>query len=334
MQFIDETEIWVSSGHGGDGVVSFRRARNKPRLGPDGGSGGAGGSVFFTADPGMNTLASFRYRREYAANNGGKGSSNEKTGKRGEDLVILVPLGTIVFNADNDEKLGELTEIGSQLLIAKGGARGLGNAEFVSAVHRAPRQATLGEKGVKLRLRLELKVLADVGLAGMPNAGKSTLLSHLSAAKPKIADYPFTTLHPILGVVEDKVSGRSFVVADIPGLIEGASQGKGLGFEFLRHLERNKIIAYVLDASLGPDQTLSHYRTVQNELYTYNDSFREKRSLVILNKLDLLDEREVKQVEETFRALGIKSLAISAATGRGLQELIFSLGDILETLRG
>ncbi len=332
MRFIDQTEIWVYSGSGGDGIASFRRARNKPRLGPDGGSGGAGGSVYFKADRGMNTLATLRYRREYRAKDGGKGGANERTGRRGEDITIQVPLGTIIFDHASGEKLGELTDTNSLLLIAKGGEPGLGNSEFVTAVNRAPQSATKGEKGLSFHLRLELKVLADIGLAGMPNAGKSTLLSRLSHAKPKIADYPFTTLHPMLGVVEDKITGRSFVVADIPGLIEGASKGKGLGFEFLRHLERNKVIAYILDGSLGKE-ALKHYHDLQHELYTYNEAFRSKQAVVVLNKVDLLDEDVLAKTLKSFDSLNIPVVSISAVTGQGLRLLIQTFGDVLEKLK-
>lgn len=332
MRFIDQTEIWVYSGSGGDGLVSFRRGRNRPKLGPDGGSGGPGGSVYFVVDKGMNTLASLRYTREFRAEHGGKGGTNDSTGKTGADIRVKVPPGTLIFDTVTGDKLGELTDPGMELLIAKGGARGLGNCEFVTSVNRAPRKATLGEKGQSFHLRLELKVLADIGLAGMPNAGKSTLLSRLSHAKPKIADYPFTTLHPMLGVVEDKVTGRSFVVADIPGLIEGASRGKGLGFEFLRHLERNKIIAYILDGSLG-EQALKHYHDLQHELFTYNDSFKEKQGIVVLNKVDLLREKDLKKVVKAFEALNIPLVPISAVTGDGLRNLIQTFGDALEILK-
>lgn len=333
MRFIDQTEVWVYSGNGGDGIVSFRRARNRPKLGPDGGSGGNGGSVYFVADEGINTLASLRYKREFRAEHGGKGGTNERTGKRGADIQVKVPLGTLIFDQDSGEKLGELTKAEIPVLIAKGGVHGLGNSEFVTSVNRAPRKATLGEKGVSLHLRLELKVLADVGLAGHPNAGKSTLLSRLSHAKPKIADYPFTTLHPILGVVEDNITGRSFVVADIPGLIEGASQGKGLGFEFLKHLERNKIIAYILDGSMGLEEILGQYKALQKELFTYSLGFKEKQGIVVLNKVDLLSAKDLKIITKKFESLQIPLIPISAVTGYGLRELIQTFGDALERLK-
>ncbi len=331
MRFIDRTEIWVHSGSGGDGIASFRRARNRPKMGVDGGSGGKGGSVFFYADPGTNTLANLRYRSEYRAEDGIKGGTNDCTGRCGRDLRIQVPLGTLFYNAETNEKLGEITSTESDLEIAKGGAGGLGNSVFVTSIVRAPRTFTRGEKGQTLRLRLELKVLADVGLAGMPNAGKSTLLSRLSQAKPKIADYPFTTLHPMLGVTEDPVSGRSFVVADIPGLIEGASRGKGLGFEFLRHLERTKIIAYVID-STGED-VLKNFHDLQHELFTYNEAFRKKLGVVVLNKADLLSDEEREKTLKAFAEISIPAVSISAVTGQGLQTLMHTLGDELERLK-
>ena len=331
MRFIDQTEIWVYSGSGGDGIVSFRRARNRPKLGTDGGNGGNGGSVFFSADPGTNTLANLRYRSEYRAEDGGKGGTNERTGRCAENLTIPVPLGTIFFDADTNEKLGELTDASSDLLIAKGGTRGFGNAMFVTSTNRAPRHATPGEKGQCRRLRLELKILADIGLAGMPNAGKSTLLSRLSQAKPKIADYPFTTLHPMLGVTEDPVTGRSFVVADIPGLIEGASRGRGLGFEFLRHLERTKIIAYVLDASL--EEVVKNFHDLQHELFTYNGAFRDKKGIVVLNKVDLLDAVALTKVQDAFAALAVPVIPISAVTGQGLRTLTHTFAEALERLK-
>ena len=245
MKFIDKIEIWAISGSGGDGMMSFRSARNLPKLGPDGGNGGHGGSVYVVGDNGLNTLAPLRYCKEYRAEDGVRGGSNDCTGRCGEPLRIPVPFGTILYDAVNGDKVGEITPGSGEVLVAQGGARGMGNRAFTSSTHRAPRTTTKGEKGIRRRLRLELKVLADVGLAGMPNAGKSTLLSRLSHAKPKIADYPFTTLHPILGVVDDRERDRSFVVADIPGLIEGASESKALGFEFLPHLKRTKLIASV-----------------------------------------------------------------------------------------
>lgn len=331
MRFIDQTEIWVSSGNGGDGSLSFKRARNKPKLGPDGGNGGDGGSVYFCADLGMNTLASLRYRKEFRAEHAAHGGSNTRTGRNGTHLKIKVPLGTLFYDAESGDYLGELTDPDKDFLIAKGGKGGLGNMEFVSSTNRAPRTRTLGEKGIHLHLRLELKVLADVGLAGFPNAGKSTLLSVLSDAKPKIADYPFTTLHPILGVVEDKKSSRSFVVADIPGLLEGASQGKGLGFEFLRHLERNKIIAYILDGSLK-ESLLDQYESLKHELYSFNETFQKKRQLVVINKLDLLSEEDKALVEKSFAKQGIDILFISAAAKIGLDTLIQTFADHLDLL--
>ena len=330
MKFIDQTEIWITSGSGGDGIVSFRRARNMPKLGPDGGNGGNGGNVFLIADKGLNTLAPLRYRKEFRAEDGIRGGSSNCAGACAEDLFISVPLGTIASDASSGEKLGEVTLETSRVLVGKGGTRGMGNNEFVSSTNRAPRTATMGEKGIRRRLLLELKVLADIGLAGMPNAGKSTLLSRLSHARPKIADYPFTTLHPMLGVVESKTRERSFVVADIPGLIEGASQGKGLGFEFLRHLERTKVIAYVVDSFLPVDEVVQKFLDLQKELFTYNEAFREKQGIIVLNKIDLLDKSVILELCEAFAQYQLPVVAISAVTGDGLEGLIHSLGDILD----
>ncbi|MBI2602651.1 MAG: GTPase ObgE [Deltaproteobacteria bacterium] len=320
MRFIDQTEIIISSGNGGDGIVCFHRAHNLPKLGPDGGSGGHGGSVYFVADSGMNTLAPLKYRQKYQADHGARGGSKSCTGKCGEDLLIKVPLGTIFFDKESGERLGEITDLSTKLLVAEGGKRGLGNVAFVSSLNRAPRQSTKGEKGLTRHLRLELKVLADVGLAGAPNAGKSTLLSRISKAKPKIADYPFTTLHPILGVVEEQRGDQSFVVADIPGLIEGASQGKGLGWHFLRHLSRTRIITFVLDASCGVEECHQTLATLQSELFAFDSQFEDKQRLIVLNKVDLLGEEEIAKLLFSFPSGKIPVLALSAVTGRGIRD--------------
>lgn len=320
MRFIDQTEIVISSGNGGDGIASFHRAHNLPKLGPDGGSGGHGGKVYFVANSGMNTLAPLKYRQKYQADHGARGGSNNCTGKCGEDLLIEVALGTIVFDQESGEKIGDITSLDAKLLAAEGGRRGLGNMAFVSSLNRAPRQATKGEKGVTRHIRLELKVLADVGIAGAPNAGKSTLLSRISKAKPKIADYPFTTLHPILGVVEEYGGEQSFVVADIPGLIEGASEGKGLGHQFLRHLSRTKMIVFLLDASCGLDEAHKTYETLQAELLAFDPAFAEKQKLIALNKIDLLNDETVESLLSSFRPRKQLVLALSAVTGQGIKE--------------
>lgn len=326
MKFIDQTEIHVTAGNGGDGIASFRSARNKPKLGPDGGNGGNGGDVVLLAEPSLNTLSSLRYRQVYRGEHGGKGRANNKTGRCGKHKTIKVPRGTVVYDRDNGEFLGELVEPGQRLLVAKGGKRGYGNLNYVSPSNRAPHFFTHGQKGTNLTLRLELKLLADVGLAGFPNAGKSTLLSRLSAAKPKIADYPFTTLVPNLGVVELGEHGEdAFVLADVPGLIEGASAGKGLGLEFLRHLERTKVIAFVIDAfDMLESSPLACLKKLREELKSYSQKMLAKESVIILNKMDLApafsQEEMDRRLNEIERA-GYPVLKVSAVSGQGLEEL-------------
>ena len=326
MKFIDQTEIHVTAGNGGDGISSFRSARNKPKLGPDGGNGGNGGNIQLLAEPSLNTLSSLRYRQVYRGEHGGKGQANNKTGRCGRHKTIRVPRGTVVYDRDSGELLGELVEPGQKLLVAKGGKRGYGNLNYVSATNRAPHFFTHGQKGTRRTLRLELKLLADVGLAGFPNAGKSTLLSRLSAAKPKIADYPFTTLVPNLGVVDlGEHSEDSFVLADVPGLIEGASSGKGLGLEFLRHLERTKVIAFVVDAfDMLEDSPLASLEKLKEELKSYSPKMLTKEAIVILNKMDLADafpkEEVDRRLSEISRA-GYPVLQVSAVSGKGLDTL-------------
>lgn len=336
MKFIDQTEIHVTAGNGGDGISSFRRARNRPKLGPDGGNGGNGGDVYLVCAKGLNTLSSLRYRQKYSAEHGGKGQSNEKTGRCGVRKLIEVPLGTVVRNRETGESLGELLHAGQSLLVAKGGKRGYGNLHFTSPTNRAPYHFTHGQKGEALSLSLELKLLADVGLAGFPNAGKSTLLSKITAARPKIADYPFTTLSPQLGVVElgdDAATMDSFVLADIPGLIEGAKHGKGLGHDFLRHLERTKIVVFVLEAldvtGRSPADSLE---VLRKELEGYSSTFSMKKFLVVVNKVDLIDESEEKVWAEQVQELGkgaVPVLQISALTGNGLKELKYKIAATL-----
>ncbi|MFK7828079.1 MAG: GTPase ObgE [Oligoflexales bacterium] len=326
MKFIDQTEIHVTAGNGGDGISSFRSARNKPKLGPDGGNGGNGGNILLIAEPSLNTLSSLRYRQVYRGEHGGKGQANNKTGRCGRHKTIRVPRGTVVYDRDSGEVLGELIEPGQQLLVAQGGKRGYGNLNYVSATNRAPYFFTHGQKGAHKTLRLELKLLADVGLAGFPNAGKSTLLSRLSAAKPKIADYPFTTLVPNLGVVElGEHSEDSFVIADVPGLIEGASSGKGLGLEFLRHLERTKVIAFVVDTfDMLEPSPLASLEKLKEELKSYSPKMLEKEAVIVLNKLDLSDafpQEEVDRRLSEIEQAGYPILQISAVSGAGLGAL-------------
>lgn len=281
MHFIDEAQIWVTAGDGGPGIVSFMRAKGRPKLGPDGGSGGHGGDVIIQANRNLNTLSALRFQQKFKAENGEKGGAQNCTGKTGEAMKIPVPLGTLIYHADNGAYIGEVTRDGEELLVAKGGTRGIGNLAFTSSIRRAPDFATAGKKGESFHLRMELKLLADVGLAGFPNAGKSTFLSVVTDARPKIADYPFTTLTPNLGVVNlHPVTNEydSFVIADIPGLIEGAHQGRGLGDKFLRHMERTKIIVYVVDA-FTPElpSAIEQYQILKNELSSYNHSFLAKK---------------------------------------------------------
>ena len=341
MKFIDSTEIFIASGKGGNGLVSFKTARNMPRLGPDGGDGGHGGDVVFVAAPQLNTLSTVRYKSRFVAENGVRGGTSGKTGRCGEDTEIYVPLGTEIYDATTSRLLCEILVPGQREVIADGGRRGFGNLRFVSSTHQAPDEYVAGQDGRELTLRLELKLLADVGLAGLPNAGKSTLLSVLSAARPKIADYPFTTLEPQLGVVELKERGefnlQSFVMADIPGLIEGASEGKGLGHEFLRHLERTKIIAYIVDSfpidGSDPLQTLDLLRS---ELAAYQETLASRESVVVINKCDLADGEEdgterLAALKKAISDQGHRVFLISGVSQSGLVELKEGLFDMVQT---
>lgn len=327
MEFIDHSVIRVSSGSGGAGLVSFKRGKNKPKLGPDGGDGGFGGSVYLRGNSQLNTLATLRFRQSYEAENGMRGGPNGRTGRNGEDMIIPVPIGTIAFDAESGECLGEVISSEQLLLIAKGGHRGIGNIRFLSSVQQAPEKSTPGGPGVSIELKLELKLLADIGLAGYPNAGKSTLLSVVSAARPKIADYPFTTLVPQLGVVElGKLAsffGESFVMADIPGLIEGAADGKGLGHAFLKHLERTKIIAYVIDAldteERAPEDKL---RNLRYELQRFSPELATKPGVIVLTKTDLIqDDEQLKSIIDKLSLSQMEIIPISAVSSVGLDQL-------------
>jgi GTP-binding protein len=295
MKFVDEATITVQAGKGGNGCLSFRREKYIAKGGPDGGDGGDGGSVYLEADSALNTMVDYRYKRQFQAQNGESGKGKNCTGRSGEDLVLSVPVGTTVLDQDSGEILGDLSRVGQRLTVARGGFHGLGNTRFKSSTNRAPRQTSPGSPGEFRTLRLELKVLADVGLLGLPNAGKSTLIRSISAAKPKVADYPFTTLIPNLGVV--KVGAhRSFVVADIPGLIEGASEGAGLGIRFLRHLTRNRLLLHLVDMAPfdGSDPAVTA-RTIVRELELFSPALAARERWLVLNKVDLLDEQELKQ---------------------------------------
>ncbi|MEW5708348.1 MAG: Obg family GTPase CgtA [Pseudomonadota bacterium] len=334
MKFIDEALIRVVAGKGGDGIASFRREKYVPRGGPNGGDGGRGGSVYLVADANLNTLVDYRHERIFRAENGENGRGSDCYGKSGRDIHLRVPVGTIVTDAETGEVLADLSIPGQTTLVAKGGAGGLGNLHFKSSTNRAPRQFTRGELGEERELKLELKLLADVGLLGLPNAGKSTLLRALSAARPKVADYPFTTLHPNLGLVRVEAH-RSFVVADIPGLIEGAAEGAGLGHQFLRHLARTRLLLHVVDiAPLDPQaDPVREARAVVQELKKYDPALHRKPRWLVLNKVDLLPpggrDDAVRRFVRTYRWRG-PTFAISALTGEGCRELAYAVMEHLE----
>lgn len=313
--FVDRVTFEAIAGNGGDGAVSFRREKFVPKGGPDGGDGGKGGSVILRVDPQLSTLLDLRYRHSVKAERGVNGMGAKRTGASGEDAVIRIPPGTLVFNDETGEQLADLTEEGDEFVVARGGRGGKGNVHFASSTRRTPRKATPGERGERLPVRLELKLLADVGLVGLPNAGKSTLLAAVSAARPEIANYPFTTLTPHLGIVRVGPY-ESFVMADIPGLIEGASEGKGLGHQFLRHVERTQVLAILIDAlDETPERTL---QTLLDELEQYNPEMLERPRLVLRSKADT--GGEVWEGED---------MRISAATGEGVQELVFRLWELI-----
>ena len=331
MAFIDEAKFFVKAGDGGNGCLSFRREKFVPKGGPDGGDGGDGGSVTIEASRKLASLLDFRFKSHFLAQNGTQGRGKRMYGRKGEDFTLYVPLGSILKDAETGEVLAELLHDGDRFLAARGGEGGKGNVHFASAQNRAPRIATKGQAGEEHWLRIELKLLADIGLVGLPNAGKSTLLSKLSAANPKVAPYPFTTLEPQLGVMH-LANYDDCIIADIPGLIEGAHAGAGLGHKFLRHVERTHILLHVIDASTDDEQPLQEYRTLENELRVYNEELMDRQRLVVLNKIDLLeDEQRLGALQELFfKAEGIKPLAISALTGQGLAQLQEVLGEMLE----
>ncbi|MFT7525907.1 MAG: GTP-binding protein [Arenicella sp.] len=330
MKFVDEAEITVQAGNGGNGALSFRREKYIPRGGPDGGDGGRGGSLYLLATEGLNTLADFRFVRHYQSQNGQTGGGKVKTGQGGDDLIIKVPIGTLVFDAQTEEQIADLTEEGQQVIVANGGDGGLGNTTFKSSTNQAPRKITKGKPGDARTLRLELKVLADVGLLGLPNAGKSTFLRAVSQARPKVANYPFTTLHPELGVVSLGM-GSSFVIADIPGLIEGASQGAGLGIQFLRHLARTKLLLHIVDiAPYGDEEAnlANDVTTIAGELAQYSEQtgadLDQLDRWLVINKTDtVLEEDRQKIVSELLAELDWQGpvYQISAIGRQGTQEL-------------
>ena len=329
MKFLDEAFITVQSGDGGRGCVSFRREKFIPRGGPDGGDGGKGGDVIFKSSSHRRTLYPFRFKRELKAQNGFYGQGKRKTGKKGDDLIIEIPPGTLIIDEETNELIKDFTQPDETHIIAEGGRGGQGNSRFKSSTHRAPRFAQPGEPGHFLKLKLELKLLADVGLIGLPNAGKSTLISVISSATPKIADYPFTTLTPTLGVVQAGW-GEPFVVADIPGLIEGAHKGVGLGTRFLRHIERTRVLVHLIDIStIDPQNPLAEYETINRELANYSAQLMEKPQLVVLNKMDLPGTKEAARA---FQA-AVKDremLQISAVTHKGVDNLTSMMIQYLE----
>lgn len=337
MKFFDEARIEVVAGDGGNGSASFRREKFVPRGGPDGGDGGRGGSVYAQADRNLNTLIDYRFTRHFRAERGENGRGADCYGKGGDDIVLRMPVGTVITDFETGDLIADLDEDGKKVMIARGGRGGWGNIHFKSSVNRAPRKRTMGEEGEQRMLRLELKVLADVGLLGMPNAGKSTFIRSVSAAKPKVADYPFTTLHPNLGVVRT-TEERSFVIADIPGLIEGAADGAGLGHQFLRHLQRTRVLLHLVDlAPFDPDaDPVREAKAIVEELRRYDQELFDKPRWLVLNKLDLIAEEErAERVAAFLEAYGPveRHFEIAAITGDGCRGLIYALQDFLDAER-
>ncbi|HHL40592.1 MAG TPA: GTPase ObgE [Deltaproteobacteria bacterium] len=332
MRFIDEARIWVKAGDGGRGCVSFRREKHVPRGGPDGGDGGDGGDVCLVVDPRLASLLDFRYRRRYRAERGRHGMGSLRHGRSGRTLELRVPPGTVVRDAATGGVLADLTGEGERFVCARGGRGGKGNAHFKSSTNRAPRYAQPGEAGQERELSLELKLMADVGIIGLPNAGKSTLISRISAARPRVADYPFTTLVPNLGVVRYGDFG-GYVVADIPGLIEGAHEGRGLGIRFLKHVERTRLLVHVLDISPGTGRDPARdFETVNAELAAFDPELAGRTQVVALNKCDVAEPDG--KLLKYFERKGIKVFVLSAATGRGVEELVNHVGALLEGAKG
>jgi GTPase len=327
MKFLDEAKVYVRSGDGGNGCVSFRREKFIEFGGPNGGDGGKGGDVVVEAVDGLNTLIDYRYQQHFKAKNGRAGMGKDRHGASGQDIVLKVPAGTQVYEENGEVLLADLIETGQRAVIARGGNGGFGNAHFKSSTNRAPRHANPGQRGEELTIRLRLKLIADAGIVGLPNAGKSTFLSAVTAAKPKIADYPFTTLHPQLGVVE--IDGREFVLADIPGLIEGAHAGAGLGDRFLGHVERCRVLLHLVDGTI--EDAAIAYKTVRAELGAYGEGLREKPEIVALSKADALTPEQLKrQSARLQRAAKAKPLVVSAATGLGVSEVLRALLRIID----
>lgn len=335
MKFVDEATVYVEAGKGGNGCLSFRREKYIAKGGPDGGDGGDGGSVYLIGEQSLNTLIDFRYQPRYKAQSGEGGRGKDQTGAKGEDVFLKVPLGTSVFDDESGDFLGDVNEVGETFLVAQGGFHGLGNTRFKSSTNRAPRQTTPGTPGEVRSLRLELKLLADVGLLGLPNAGKSTLISSVSAARPKVADYPFTTLVPSLGVV--RVDDGSFVMADIPGLIEGAAEGAGLGVQFLKHLSRNRLLLHLLDVNpIDGSDPATNYATIESEVRQYSVGIADKDRWLVLTKMDLVPEDEAAlRREEILNSISYDGpvFEISAVTGKGTTELTRAIQEYLQSLQ-
>ncbi len=328
MAFVDEAKFFVKAGDGGKGCVSFRREKYVPRGGPNGGDGGRGGSVIIESSSRLQSLIDFRYRSHFKANRGTNGMGKDMHGRKGEDCVMMVPVGSIIKDSETGEVLADMCEDGDQFIAAKGGRGGLGNRHFASGTNRTPRIATKGEEGVECWLRVELKLMADIGLVGLPNAGKSTLLSKLSAANPKVASYPFTTLEPQLGVLHIP-HRESCIIADIPGIIEGAHEGVGLGFTFLRHIERTGILLHILDSSA--ENPLEDFLVLETELKMYKKELLDKTRLIVLNKTDIALPESVQELEEIMKDKGLEIISLSALTGVGIDTIKEWITDTLET---
>jgi GTP-binding protein len=329
MKFIDEAKIYVKAGDGGRGCVSFRREKYIPKGGPDGGNGGKGGDVIARASKGHHTLLDLKFNQHHVAKRGGHGSGNNRTGGNAPDIEIVVPVGTVLSNAENGEIICDLIADGQSCMIAKGGIGGRGNASFATAVNRAPRMAQEGMPGEELWVQVDLKILADVGIVGFPNAGKSTFISRVSAARPKIADYPFTTLTPNLGVAQ--YEDETFVVADIPGLIEGAHLGYGLGTKFLRHIERTSVLLHLIDISDPERKAWKDYQAINRELASFGEGLARKPQIVAFNKIDLVEDRKrIKKLVDTFRKKGIEVFTVSAAEGEGIEPLLAEISKTLQ----
>ncbi len=340
--FVDEAKIAVKAGDGGNGCVAFRREKYVPRGGPSGGDGGRGGSVYLEANPNDNTLLRYRYNREFKADRGRHGEGSNCTGVSGEDMILKVPVGTLVYDSNGSELLADLKKPGQRVLVAQGGKGGRGNQHFAKPWHQAPREKEEGEPGEERHLRLELKLLADVGLVGFPNAGKSTLISVISAARPKIANYPFTTLEPNLGVVNADGGtgghgtelGRTFVVADLPGLIEGASEGAGLGIRFLRHVERTRLLVHLIDTSDTAEMDpIKAFEIIEGELSAFSEALTKKPRIVVATKLDATtDHAKLEELREFCKEHGLEFHAISAPTGEGVKDLVRGMADALDKI--